>query len=95
MGMLAKAEPLLKQALQINEKALGPEHPDTASCLDSLAQLYHHLGDYAKAEPLYQRALGIFDKTLGLNHPRTAISLSNLTILELDLADTPKHALWR
>ena len=31
----AKAEPLLQQALQIYQKALGPEHPDTAlrTCL--------------------------------------------------------------
>ena len=30
MGDYAKAEPLYQRALKISEKALGPEHPDTA-----------------------------------------------------------------
>ena len=30
MGDYAKAEPLFQRALKISEKALGPEHPDTA-----------------------------------------------------------------
>ena len=30
MGDYAKAEPLYQQALQDQQKALGPEHPDTA-----------------------------------------------------------------
>ena len=31
MGDYAKAEPLFERALKIREKALGPEHPDTAT----------------------------------------------------------------
>jgi len=40
MGEYAKAEPLLLEALQIRQKALGPEHPDTARSLDDLGELY-------------------------------------------------------
>jgi hypothetical protein len=36
MGDYAKAEPLLQRAVRICEKALGPEHPDTASSLENL-----------------------------------------------------------
>jgi CHAT domain-containing protein/Tfp pilus assembly protein PilF len=57
MGDYAKAEPLCKRALQIYEKALGPEHPVATQCLDNLATIYQEMGDYAKAEPLFQRAL--------------------------------------
>jgi hypothetical protein len=32
-GAYAKAEPLYQRALVINEKALGPEHPTTATSL--------------------------------------------------------------
>ena len=38
-GKYKEAEPLLKRALEINENALGPEHPDTATSLNNLAVL--------------------------------------------------------
>ncbi len=44
---------------------LGQEHPDTATSLNNLAELYKAMGDYAKAEPLYRRALAIREKALG------------------------------
>ena len=77
-GAYAQAEPLLKRARAIREKALGPEHPDTATSLNNLAGLYRAMGDYAQAEPLYQRALAIREKALGPEHPDTATSLNNL-----------------
>jgi len=36
---LAAAQPLFERALAISEKALGPDHPDTATSLDKLALL--------------------------------------------------------
>ena len=44
MGDYAKAEPLLRRAVAISEKALGPEHPDTANSLNNLALLNIDLG---------------------------------------------------
>ena len=61
MGAYGKAEPLYQRALAIDEKALGPAHPDTAGNLDNLAQLYTTMGAYGKAEPLMQRALAIYE----------------------------------
>ena len=43
-------------SLSEDEKALGPEHPDTATSLNNLALLYYAAGVYAKAEPLMERA---------------------------------------
>jgi CHAT domain-containing protein len=57
-----KAIPLAVRALAISEKALGPEHPETATTLTNLASLYHATGAYAQAEPLYERALVIQEK---------------------------------
>ena len=84
MGDYAKAEPLYQRALKINEKALGPEHPDTAKSLNNLALLYDKMGDYAKAEPLYQRALKIREKRSALNthSPRRASTIWRCFILE-------------
>src|SRR5688572_21745800 len=71
-GSYALAEPLRKQALEIREKALGPEHPVTATSLNNLAMLYYATGAYAQAEPLLKRALEIREKALGPEHPKIA-----------------------
>jgi CHAT domain-containing protein len=85
MGEYAKAEPLLKEALRIWQKVLGPEHSDTATGLDNLAGLYRAMGEYAKGEPLLKEALRIWQKVLGPEHPLTATGLDNLALLEFDL----------
>ncbi|MDZ4723543.1 MAG: tetratricopeptide repeat protein, partial [candidate division Zixibacteria bacterium] len=48
-GQYALAEPLYKRALEIREKALGPDHPDVALSLNNLAFLYNTQGQYALA----------------------------------------------
>jgi tetratricopeptide (TPR) repeat protein len=68
-------------ALNVREKALGHEHPDTTVILGNLANLLKDQGDYAGARPLFERALAINEKTLGPEHLDTAISLSGLAIL--------------
>jgi len=57
--------------------ALGPNHPDTATSLNNLAELYHSQGKYEQAEPLYQRALAIREQALGPNHPNTNATRAN------------------
>jgi tetratricopeptide (TPR) repeat protein len=54
-GRYADAEPLLKRALAIWEKALGPEHPQVAMSLNNLASLYQDQGRYAEADELDAR----------------------------------------
>ena len=76
-----EAEPLLRRALAIREKRLGPDHPDTAQSLNDLAVLLRFQGRYREAEPLLRRALAIHEKAVGPNHPDTAISLNNLALL--------------
>jgi CHAT domain-containing protein/Tfp pilus assembly protein PilF len=77
-GRFTDAIPLAQRALAMREKALGPEHPDTAKSLNNLAALYEATGAYGQAEPLHRRALAIHENTLGPNHPDTATSLNNL-----------------
>ncbi len=38
-GKYDEAEPLYRRALAIREKALGPQHPDTATSINNLAGL--------------------------------------------------------
>jgi tetratricopeptide (TPR) repeat protein len=81
------ARPLVERALAIAEKALGPEHPDTATSLADLAFLLRRQADLAAARPLAERALAIHEKARGPEHPDTAASLSNLAMLLRDQGD--------
>src|SRR5262249_44658590 len=74
----SQAAPLLRDALAIREKVLGPEHPHTATSLNNLALLLQDQGDLAGARLLYERALAINEKALGPEHPATATSLHYL-----------------
>ena len=80
-GRFAEAEPLFRRVLAIRERALGPEHPDTARSLNNLAEVLREQGRYADVEPLLRRALAIDEKALGPEHPGTARGLTNLASL--------------
>src|SRR5271157_3872633 len=77
----AEAEPLMRRALAINEKALGPEHPYVASSLNNLAQLLKATNRLAEAEPLMRQALAIDEHSYGPDRPEVARDLNNLASL--------------
>jgi tetratricopeptide (TPR) repeat protein len=77
----SRARPLFERALAISEKVLGPEHPETARNLNSLAGIRTEQDDLAGARPLFERALAIREKMLGPEHLDTAGSLNNLATL--------------
>lgn len=58
-------EPLHKRALEIQEKILGPTHPDVIQTLHNLAALYYAQENYAESEVLLKRALNILHQALG------------------------------
>jgi tetratricopeptide (TPR) repeat protein/DNA-binding XRE family transcriptional regulator len=76
-----QAELLYQQALSIEEKILGKDHPLTAQTLDNLAELYQDKGHYEEAEQFFQRALAVEERVLGTDHPLTARTLANLAEL--------------
>jgi len=80
-GRYVDAEPLYKRSLAIQEKALGPDHPNVAFDLNNLAGIYRDQGHYAEAEPLYTRSLSIRETALGRNHPEVAVTLGNIAML--------------
>jgi CHAT domain-containing protein len=84
VGKYDEALASAKHALQIREKALGPEHPLIAQSLTQMANIavrwpYHRLW----ARPWYQRALAIQERTLGPEAPETAASLAGLARFRL------------
>ena len=54
---LADAEALSQRALAIEEKALGPNHPEVAKVLANLARIREQQGRFADSEVLVKRAL--------------------------------------
>lgn len=61
----AEAEPLHKRALDIQEKTLGPTHPDVVKTLFNLAALYYARDRYGDSETLLKRALDILREARG------------------------------
>ncbi|CAK0864518.1 unnamed protein product [Prorocentrum cordatum] len=78
----ADTERLMRRALDIDEKALGPQHPKVAIRCSNLAALLQARGDLgADTERLMRRALDIDEKALGPQHPKVATDCSNLAQL--------------
>lgn len=61
---------------------MGPEHPDVAGLLGTLAQLYKAQKAYERARPLLSRALELSKKTHGKEHPRVALLLNSMGELD-------------
>ena len=83
-GRYAEAEPLFQSSLATYEQQSGPDHPDIAFPLNSLALLYQQQGKSTEAEPLYKRALAICEQQLGPDHPDVAYTLKELAGLYRD-----------
>ena len=81
-GDYTAAEPLAQRALALAEATLGPDHLETAACLNDLAVLYKYTARFATALRLYRRALSITTRALGPEHPEVATLYHNLGGLE-------------
>jgi CHAT domain-containing protein len=71
-GQPEKAVPIARQAVELTEKHLGPDHAETAGALANLAAVEAALGRAGEAEPLERRALEIHRRLLD----RTFVGLS-------------------
>ena len=78
LARYTEAEPLMRRALEIDEKSYGPDHPDVARDLNNLAGLMQASDRLTEAEPLFRRALEIVEKSYGPDHPTVANRLHNL-----------------
>ena len=63
-----EAELILKRTLAVDEKILGPKHPNVALDLNNLASNYRERGKYEEAEALLKKALKILEESLGKEH---------------------------
>ncbi len=72
------AEPLYRQALSLEEKHHGLDHPDVATTLTDLASLLAETNRREEAESMMRRALAIDEVSSDSDHLTLVISLNNL-----------------
>jgi eukaryotic-like serine/threonine-protein kinase len=89
LGLYARAQLLLQEAMEIQKHVLGPENPDTLKSANELANILHDEGHYPEAERLHGETLDIRRRVLGPENPGTLISTSNLAGV---LADESHYA---
>src|SRR6218665_1486519 len=99
MGRYEDALRLHERALELRQKALGPQHAMVAASINNLGTVLSAMGKFEAARVWYERALQLRRKTQGPSHPLVALSYSNLgaTLLELgrydEARDMHEHAL--
>ncbi len=89
-GHYAEAIPLAERVLTIRRGVLGPNHPDVARTLNSLASLYQDNQEFARAESLFLQSIAIDETVFGTEHPNLAIAYGNLATLYFDMGDYEK-----
>jgi hypothetical protein len=77
-GDHASAGQFLREALRLQEAALGPFHPDLASTLNNLAVVCEMSSQFGEAEQCYRRAFAVASAGLDADHPSVATSRQNL-----------------
>ena len=74
----SEADVLYRQATEVIEAALGPDHVDLAAHLSRVAAFYADQEIFTEAEPRYERVVAILEPALGWEHPEVAVSLAAL-----------------
>jgi tetratricopeptide (TPR) repeat protein/predicted Ser/Thr protein kinase len=75
MGEPEKALPVLRRALGIAERVVGPNHPNVAGLNFNLGLCLSDLGRYEEAARFLERALALRERLLGPDHPELADTL--------------------
>jgi len=87
-GDAVKAEPLMREAVDLFRKHYGEKHLTVGAAHESLGSLYDTLGDLPKAEANYRKAVEILDSS-----PETSSALKMDTFIQLSgvLAEEKKY----
>ena len=78
LGHYAEAEKLFREAIDIERRVFGPEHPETLKLMSNLANVLIGEGRYDEAEKLFCETLDIQRRVLAPESPDAAISTYNL-----------------
>jgi eukaryotic-like serine/threonine-protein kinase len=79
-GRLPDAAVALQHAVGYAEKAVGPEHPETAGMNCELGVLYRRLGNHAEAQRVLRKALQVHRTVAGVNSHEATQDLRHLAV---------------
>jgi serine/threonine-protein kinase len=80
-GKLGEAEKLLRQAVEMHRRTLGPADAEVAEDLDWLGLVLRQQGEFDSSESALREALEIRQALFGDAHEEVATSLNNLAVL--------------
>lgn len=89
LGLYKEAESLLRRALDIRTRVLGPENRDALSSMSSLAQVLTDESQFAEAEKFSRESYEGARKLLGPGDPDTLLNGLSLSVLLLDWSRFP------
>ena len=78
---IEEATEILRSVVASREKGLGPEHPDTLVCMNTLALAFEEQHKYNEAEKLYRNTFQTLLRILGEDDPRTMMSMYDLAFV--------------
>jgi tetratricopeptide (TPR) repeat protein len=78
VGDYPNAYAFYRRALQNDEAAFGPEHPNVAVRINNLGLMLRELGELAEARAAFERALQIHEAASGPDSPDVARVVNNL-----------------
>jgi serine/threonine protein kinase/flagellar biosynthesis regulator FlbT len=81
LGLYSKAESLLKRAVEIRRRTLGPRNPDTLKSMRDLAAVLNEESRYPEAEKLSRETMDGRRQALGAEHRDTLNSMSQLALI--------------
>ncbi len=77
-GQFEKALAAAKDGVAASEKALGPDHAFTATCIHNLAATFYDAGEYEDSLKTFEVALKLRRKVLPDTHPQIATSIDGI-----------------
>jgi tetratricopeptide (TPR) repeat protein len=83
-GRYGEAEIVIRNVLEMRERACGLEDADTLTSISNLGSVLVDQGKYEEAKAMHRQALQGREKTLGPEHPDTLTSISNLGSVLVD-----------
>lgn len=78
LALYPQARSMFEQALAIDLRVHGDEHPDTLTSMNNLAATLRAQGDLMSARDLEEHVLAVRRRVLGDDHPDTLTSMNNL-----------------
>lgn len=90
LGLYSRAQALQERAVAIQQRTLGPEHPDTLRSMTTLANILSDEGHDNDAEKLMRQTLELDRKVLGPRNPATLRAVNALAATLYDEGHYPE-----